>query len=174
MLKILNIKKEYLLIGGSVLFFLVCYRFSFSHTVDAWKLRRELQHKITQAGDLTYQPGYLERKDNNLNHIIARFKIDTASMRSNMITTIALQAEKLNVKLSSVPVQPSTAPDDKYILQRLDFEGDFFSLCKLLQQLQSTDGTGLVRSVDFVSGKVVGGNTEAKVLGMRVFVVVVR
>jgi hypothetical protein len=169
-----NIRKDYLLIAGSILFFLVCYRFSFSHTVEAWKLRRELQQKIKASADLSYQPGYLERKDNNLNHIIGRFKIDTTTLRSNMITTIALQAEKMQVRLSRVPIQSVSNPGDKYVVQRLDFEGDYFSLCKLLGQLQSSEATGLVRAVDITSGKATDNNPEKKKLNMRLFIATIK
>ncbi|MDN3580772.1 hypothetical protein [Mucilaginibacter flavus] len=169
-----NIRKDYLLIAGSILFFLVCYRFSFSHTVEAWKLRRELEQKIKASADLSYQPGYLERKDNNLNHIINRFKIDTATLRSNMITTIALKAEKQRVRLSRVPVQSVSNSGDKYIVQGLDFEGDYFSLCRLLGQLQYSEGIGLVRAVDITSVKTTDNSSAIKKLNMRLFIATIK
>jgi hypothetical protein len=68
-----------------------------------------------------------------------------------MIIAIALRAEKLDVRLSRVPVQPSSAPDNKYIIQRPDFEGDFFRFANYCGNCKPH--TGLIRAVDFVSGK---------------------
>jgi hypothetical protein len=98
--------------------------------------------------------------------IYARVKIDTAAMCSAMITIIVLQSEKLNVRLSRASVQLISSLPVNTSFSGSILKAIFFSLCKFLQQLQNTDGIGPVRTVDFESSKVVGGNTKIKVFVM--------
>jgi hypothetical protein len=38
---------------------------------------------------------------------------------------------------------------DKFIVQKLDFEGGFFALTKVFNQLQATPGVGVIRSASY-------------------------
>ena len=145
MLKKLPIKKEYLLIAGTLLLLLISYRLAFKNTIEAWQSHRQLQTQLDQSSDLNYQPGYLERKNNNLDQLIALYKADTTAFRSNIISTIAGIAERENVKLTDVPVQDVSFQTGQFIIEKLDFEGNYFSLLKLANDLQSTNGIGTIR-----------------------------
>jgi hypothetical protein len=169
MLKQLPIKKEYLLIAASLVLLLLCYQFAFRRTIEAWQINKHLKQQLTQAADLSYQPAYLERKNNNLSKIIARYKTDTIAFRSNTISIISSIAEKENVKLSEVPLQDPLYHTDKFIIQRLNFEGSFFALTKVFNELLATKGIGMIRAASY---RVVGlrqGNNDTKKLVLEIY-----
>jgi hypothetical protein len=58
-----------------------------------------------------------------------------------------LIAEKEGVKLSDVPLQNALYRSNSYIIQKLSFEGGYFALVKVLNQLQNSPDIGVVRSV---------------------------
>lgn len=174
MLKQLPVKKEYLVIIATIIMLLISYQLAFKKTIEAWQLNKQLKAQLAQAADLSYQPAYLERKNSNLTHIISRYKTDTVAFRSNIISDIATIAEKENVKLSEVPLQDPLFHTDQFIVQKLNFEGDFFALTKVFNQLQATPGIGMIRSVTYkVTGT--GANTAAaKKLVLEVYLETVR
>ena len=149
MLKRWPFKKDYLLIAGTVLLFLICYQLAFKLTINDWQLNRQLTGEALQSGDLSYQPGYLERKDRNLEKILALYRSDTTLFRSSTLSAIAALAEKNRVKLTDVPVQESVYHTGRSIVQKLSFEGDFFALNGFLNQLESLGGVGMSRAVNF-------------------------
>lgn len=149
MLKQLSIKREYLMIAATIILLLLCYKLAFKKTIEAWQIHKGLNAQLTQATDLSYQPAYVERKNSNLTKIINRYKTDTIAFRSNAISAISSIAEKENVKLSEVPLQDPLYHTEQFIIQKLNFEGDFFALTKTLDQLQATVGIGMVRSASY-------------------------
>jgi|GEM_PF-592287 len=146
MLKQLNIKKEYGLIAASVLLLLIAYQVAFKRTIEAWQMHRDLKHQVQQSGDLSVQPGYLGRKNRNLDKIIALYKADNVNFRSNVLSTISSIAEQNNVKLSEVPSQDPVNYTSQYFVQKISFEGDYFALEKTLDRLHSTFQIGMIRS----------------------------
>ena len=48
--------------------------------------------------------------------------------------------------MSDVPLQNTLYRNDKYIIQKLSFEGGYFALLKVLNQLQNADRIGMIRS----------------------------
>ncbi|WP_259071771.1 hypothetical protein HDF24_25505 [Mucilaginibacter sp. X4EP1] len=174
MLKNIPIKKEYLLVAGTIIAVLICYQLAFKKTIMAWQLNKQLNTQLTQASDLNVQPAYLERKSANLSKITALYKTDTTAFRSNVISNIAGIAEKENVKLSEVPLQDPSFHTDKFIIQKLDFEGDFFSLTKVLKQLQSTPQIGMLRSVSYKSIGIRSNSDESKKLVLEVYLELVK
>jgi len=169
MLKQIPIKKEYLLIAASIVLLLLCYQLAFKKTAEAWQINKQLRTQIAQATDLSYQPAYLERKNNNLSQIINRYKTDTIAFRSNTISAISSIAEKEDVKLSEVPLQDPLYHSDQFIIQKLNFEGGFFALTKVLNKLQATNGIGVVRSVAYKVMGVRSGADEDKKLILEVY-----
>jgi hypothetical protein len=149
MRKHLSQKKQYLLLAGTFLFVLISYQLAFKGTLAAWQTRGQLTAQLSRAADLAYQPGYLQRKNDNLEKVIRLYKADTVAFRSNSISRIAALAEKEKVKLSEVPIQDPFYHTGQFILQKLGFEGDFFALTRVLHQLQSTSGIGIIRSASY-------------------------
>ena len=174
MLKQLPFKKQYLFIGCSLLILYLCYQLAFKATIEAWHVNRQLTQQLTQSADLSYQPAYLERKNANLNKLLNRYKTDTVAFRSNIISTIASIAEKQNVKLSEVPVQDPLYHTDQVLIQKLDFEGDFFSLTKVLKQLQQTAHIGMVRAVTYRTIKMDSGTSAVKKLVLEIYFEIIK
>lgn len=98
MLKQLPLKKEYLLIIATIVLLLLSYKLAFKATFEAWQINRALKTQLIQTNDLSYQPGYLERKNINLSKVINLYKADTVAFRNNSISNISVIAEKENVK----------------------------------------------------------------------------
>lgn len=163
MLKQLPIKKEYWFIAGVLLLTFISYQLAFKKTIEAWQIGKDLKDKQNLKADLSYQPGYLKRKNANLDSIISRYRADTANFRNSSISTISVIAEKQGVKLSEVPVQDASFNSEKVVIQKLTFEGDFFSITKTLNVLQGTKGIGFVRSVSYRLGRTDEGKLFADV-----------
>lgn len=174
MLKQLANKNEYLLAAGTALLFFLCYQLAFKATIEAWNLNRQLRAQQVSAGGMSYQPEYLVRKNTNLDTIIAHYKVDSVTWRNYAISTVALEAEKLNVKLSAVPAQGDLFQTDKYSIQRLGFEGDFFHLVKLLRQLQHIHDIGYVRSVTLKTRELRSGRDISAQLYMELYLEVIK
>jgi len=149
MLKQLPIKRAYLLIAASILLVIISYRLAFKKTIEAWQEHSRLKKELSLSPGLDIQPAYLNRKNHNIDQIIGLYKTDTVTFRSNAISAIASIAEKEDVKLSEVPTQDPVYHTDKYIIQKLDFEGDYFALTRMLNQLQAAKGIGMCRSATF-------------------------
>jgi len=149
MLKQLPIKREYLLVAVSVLLLIISYRLALKKTIDAWQEHSRLKKELSQSAGIDVQPAYLDRKNHNIDQIINVYKTDTIAFRNSTISAIASIAEKENVKLSEVPTQDPIYHTDKFIIQKLAFEGDYFALTRTLNQLQATKGIGMCRSATF-------------------------
>lgn len=169
MLKQLPLKKDYLLITAIGLLFFVSYKLAFKETYVAWNTNKQLKKQLQQNTDISYQPQYLERKNTNLNNVIDLYKVDTVTYRNNSISAISIIAEKENVKLSEVPLQDPFYHTDNFIIQKLDFEGDFFALTKLLYQLEQTRGIGIIRSLAYKLGSEYGNTSDSKKLILEVY-----
>jgi len=147
MVKELLHKKEYWLIAGTIVLILLCYQLAFKKTIAAFQVNSRLKTQLTQASDVAYQPGYLERKTKNLEMILARYQADTLSLRGNTLATIASIAEREDVKLSGVPNQDPAFNTGHFIIQKLDFEGNYSALVKTLNHLEEQQNIGVPRSV---------------------------
>ena len=154
---------------GTFLFLIICYRFAFKNTIDEWHTHRQLREKLDQAGNLAYQPDYTQRKSHNLDKIIGLYKADTNLLRNNIINTIALIAEDDHVRLTAVPVQDMAYRTDIFIIARLDFEGDYFSLLKTANQLQKTKDIGMICSESWKVKHIRTSIADDKKLGLSVF-----
>jgi len=169
MFRQLPIKKKHLLIAATAILFLFCYQLAFKRTLEAWRVNKQLQTKVAAAVDVSYQPAYVQRKNANLDRIIAFYKTDTTALRSSIVSAIGVLAEQNQVKLSEVPVQNPLYHTDQFIIQRLGFEGDFFTLLKMLNELQALKGIGIIRSAVFKATETRSGNNQGKKLTLEVY-----
>ncbi|WEA02080.1 hypothetical protein [Mucilaginibacter sp. SJ] len=149
MLKYWPFKKNYLLVLAAVVMAVASYELAIKHTLEARALNKQYKEQLMQQHSVTEQPGYTDRKNANLDRIIALYRADTLNYRSNAIGSIALLAERNNVRLVGAPVPDKSYRTEKYLLQKLTFSGDFFSLLRLLHQLPSANGIGMIRSCSF-------------------------
>ena len=146
MLKYWPFKQSYLLMLVCVILVFAGYRFAVKHTYDALLANKQLKSQLAPQNNVAEQPEYLERKNSNLNKIIELYRADTLTYRSDAISSISIIANKYNVRLINAPVQDKTYHTDKYFLQKLSFTGDYFSIIKLMRQLEATQGIGVMRS----------------------------
>jgi hypothetical protein len=130
-----------------VLLLIIAYQFAFKRTIESWHLHTELQKKLSKTSALTYQPGYLVRKNHNLNRIMRLYRADTTNLRSNVLGTITSIAEAADVTVAEVPLQDASSHTSSGASERIRFEGDYYALVKTLKKLQSTSDIGVVRSV---------------------------
>ncbi|WP_448698210.1 hypothetical protein ACFGVR_15435 [Mucilaginibacter sp. AW1-3] len=149
MLKNLSYKKDYWLPAGTILLLLICYQLAFKNTIQAFQARSRLKAQLNQVADVTYDPGYLERKARNLDRLLNRYQTDTLTLRGNTIAQVAMIAEKEGVKLSEVPVEDPAYHTAHFIIQQLEFEGAYSSLVKTLDNLAHNKTIGVLRSVSF-------------------------
>jgi len=149
MLKQAIFNKERLFVVGIFLLLVIGYKLAFKKTIEAWQTNKALKDQQTMSSNLSYQPNYIRRKNANLDSLIGRYKVDTINFWNSNISTISLIAEKQHVALSEVPVQDPSFNTENVIIQRLTFEGDFFSITKTLNDLQKADKVGFVRSVTY-------------------------
>jgi len=169
MLKQLPFKKIYLLWLGTGILLLLSYRFAFKNTIEAWQTNRQLKERLTQSSDLGYQPDYLERKDKNLGKIIGLYKADTTAFRSQIINAIALIAERQNVKLTAVPIDDVSFHMPDFLIEKLAFQGDYFSLNKAMHDLQATKDIGVIRSANWKVTGIRLGSDENKQLILELY-----
>jgi len=147
MLKNLIYKKDYWLIAGTILLLVICYQLAFKKTIQAYQNHNRLQAEISQVSDVSYEPGYLQRKATNMDRILERYRMDTLALRGNTLAQIAMVAEREDVKLSEVPVQDPSFNTTHFIIQKLEFEGNYPALLKTFNNLSSITNVGVPRSI---------------------------
>ncbi|MGV8879637.1 MAG: hypothetical protein ACOH2A_11465 [Sphingobacteriaceae bacterium] len=157
MLKKLTFKPEHGLALATGLLLLLSYQLAFKKTFMAYGRYRELRSVSAPPQDLSYQPAYLERKDQNLRRILQSYTLDSVAFRSHALGVITSIAEKVGIKLTGVPVRDPSYHTTLFRVQRLDFEGDYFSMLRMIQLLQSQPGIGVLRSLKF---KTTGSNAD--------------
>ena len=141
------------MVAGSLILAVFCYELAFKKTLELWRTHSRLTQELQQSSDLSTSPGYLARKNENLDHIISAYRLDSVSFRNRAVNEIADLADQQQVKFITVPADDPLYHAPGFILQKLDFEGDFFSLLKLVNKLQATAGIGLLRSVSWMTKK---------------------
>jgi hypothetical protein len=164
MLKQLPFKKEYLLAAATVVLLLLSYHLAFKKTIQAWQMNHSLKMQLAQSTDVSVQPEYQLRKNANLGHIIDLYKADTMEFRNKIIASISALAEKENVKLTEVPTRDPLYHAPQFIIQKLNFEGNYFSLAKVLNQLQKTGRIGIIRGTALRTAKQPGKEKVQKLV----------
>lgn len=167
-----KIKIEYLFAAGCLLLLWIGYVLAFQKTWQAWQLHRQLSSQLAISADVSVQPAYLERKDRNLNRLLKSYTADTVNFRSNVIAALSPLAQRQQCRIIAVPaeVQSNTLSTTTYQVQKVSFEGSFFALTKLLQQLEAApQGGGLVRSAIWHSVELHTGATSQRQLVLDVY-----
>ncbi|TFF36212.1 hypothetical protein [Mucilaginibacter psychrotolerans] len=173
MMKAFFITNKYGLWILSAALLLISYQLALKKTVEAWQLNNRLKAQSDNAGDLSYQPAYLERKNDNLNKLIKSYSADTADFRSDIIDKVASVAAEEKVKLTSVPL-PDVIPQDEHLItQQLVLEGSYTALMRTVQKLYALQGIGLVRSVT-LKMPTQRQSSKNKPLVMQVYIAAIR
>ncbi|SDT67334.1 hypothetical protein SAMN05216490_4783 [Mucilaginibacter mallensis] len=174
MLKKLPIKNDYLLIIGALLLFVMGYELAFKKTFEAWQTNKELKQKLSSAQGLGGQPDYLERKNSNLDKLIKLYQADTTALRNNLINSVTLLADRQNVKLAEVPAQDASFTSAHFMIEKLDFEGDYFSLLKMSSLLQKQSAIGIIRSENWKVTGIRNNGDKIKKLVLEVYLEISR
>ena len=159
---------NHLFTAGVFALCIICYQLAFKKTVEAWQENRQLKLQVEKSVSPGASPAYTERKDANLTKILELYQADTVNLRSNTISNIALAADAADVKLAQVPAPDAVTQSLDAHFQKLDFEGDYFSLLKVLQRLERFHGVGRVRSAVIRQGHETA-NESGKKLVMELY-----
>jgi hypothetical protein len=173
MLKKLPFKKEYLLAVGAIVLLLLCYQLAFKKTMEAWQLNHSLNLQLARSVDVSSEPQYQERKNNNLSKVIELYGADTSEFRSNIIGAITQIAEKEHVKVAAVPTRDPLFHSQQFLIQKLELEGDYFSLTKVFNLLNEARGIGVIRSATYKSGTVIPGNKRGEKLILELYFIII-
>jgi hypothetical protein len=171
--KQLPFKKEYLLAGAATILLLLSYQLAFKKTIAAWQLNHRLKQELATSADISSEPQYQERKNNNLGQVIGLYRADTLEFRSNMIGEITKIAEKENVKLTAVPSRDPLFHSSKFLIQKLDLEGDYFSLTKVFDLLNKARGIGVIRSSTYKSATIMAVSSGEKKVTLELYIIIV-
>jgi len=139
--------KKYMLWAGLAVFMFICYQLAFKPTIEAWNYNQELKERAAASNTANGKPLYQVRKKRNLDTLIARFRIDTAVFRNQVLTRTGLVSQKQNVRLTDIPMPDALSSAGGYLVQKLILEGKYADLLRTLDQLRSTAEIGFIRSV---------------------------
>ena len=164
MLRKYLLKREYLFPAILLCLMVVCYQLAIKNTLAAWQKHLALTRQVQQTDNLSYQPDYLERKNANINRIIQSYDGDTAIFRNKVINDLSLIASAENVRLINIPATSVAATANSIFTQELAFTGDFFSLLKFTDKINSLSGVGKLRQ--FSIRKVMDNKVQANSGGL--------
>jgi len=174
MLKKLPIKNEYALLIGTLLLLMMGYELAFKKTFEAWQINKELKATLSASQGLGSQPDYLERKNSNLDKLIKLYQADTSALRNNLLNSVTLLADRQNVKLAEVPAQDASFTSAHCMIEKLDFEGDYFSLLKMSSLLQKQSSIGIIRSENWKVTGIKNNGDKIKKLVLEVYLEISR
>jgi hypothetical protein len=172
MFKQLPFKKEYLLAGAAIVLLLLGYQLAFKKTIEAWQLNHSLNQQLARSADVSSEPQYQERKNSNLGRVIDLYRADTSEFRGDMINEITKIAEKENVKLTTVPTRDPLFHSSQFQIQKLDMEGDYFSLTKVFDLLKQAKGIGMIRSATYKSISITSASKKDEKLVLELYFIV--
>lgn len=150
-MKRLPLKKTYLLAALTVVLILLSIRLAFYKTWQARQINKALTVQLAQSTDVSYQPGYLERKNSNLNKTLGQYKVDTLTYQSTVLSALSALAEQEKVKIAELPVQREDPYYQAvhYNIQKLTLEGDYFALTKFLHKAELLSAVGRIRAASY-------------------------
>jgi hypothetical protein len=176
MLSKFTFKKAYLFSALAVVLTLLSVRFSFWNTLQTWKINTQLNSLLIQAGNVSYQPDYLERKRKNLDKAIALYQVDTTAYRSNVLAAISSLAEQEKVRIVTVPTQGDNPyyQTQHYTIQKIELNGNYSSLMRFYSQLQSVKGIGMIRAAQVNLNKLQAEVADNKHLQFLIYLEITR
>jgi len=150
MLETLKKNPEYPFLAGLAIFIYICFQLALMPTWTAYQRNRALKAQMRLSQDLFYQPEQEIQKNKNLDAILKVLRIDSLSFRNNTLSGIAFMADRAGLKLTEVPKRDSEWNTPVYFIEKLDFEGDYASELRFLDELES-EKRGYIRSFQLFS-----------------------
>lgn len=151
------LKQRYISAAAAALLVVTCYQLAFKRTIEAWQLHKGLERQIQQSSDVSVPPGYLNRKDRNLDGLLNLYK-PADNSRDELINRVAEIAESEHLKVEEVPHPDTSAEGAGYVIQRLLFSGEYLAMLRTLQKLEQNKEVGMIRSLTLKTARA----TESK------------
>lgn len=176
MMRNIPFKKPYLLVALPIVLTLLSARFAFWNTWQAWHLNQQLNSEISEGGNVSFQPGYLERKNKNLSNAIHLYQVDTSAYRNTLITELSSLSEREKVSVVDVPTENSNPyyQTKSYKVENIVFQGAFPNLLRFYHKLYQLPHIGVIRSLQLSTvSQQEKGNDDRK-LQLQVYLELVR
>ncbi|QHS56503.1 hypothetical protein GWR56_13500 [Mucilaginibacter sp. 14171R-50] len=161
-------KNKYAFPVAVVLFCCICYQAAFRKTLLAWRLNQQFKTELTAGAGAGAQPGFMLRKQKNLQLIADRYSLDSVGFRSAVITRTALIAGQRNITVKEIPEEAAALQTSSTAVERVNFAGGYANLLRALQDMERAGGIGMVRSVKFYLPRK-GGQQAGQTLEMSVY-----
>ena len=167
MIKNLLKKRDIILVLGIVFFAFICYQFAIKNTLDAYKQNQKLAGALRGNSVGKLPVGFMKRKSQNLDKILIKYTLDSATFKGRAVGEIASIAEEENLKLIEIPIMEPFYNTEYFLIQRIDFEGDYYSIVKFIKRVQSRNNVGVLRSLSMKTRK--KGDEKGKSIILELF-----
>lgn len=155
MQSILFLKRAYLLAALAVLLTLISARFAFWNTWQAWRLNKQLNSRVVEGANISFQPGYLERKNKNLGNAINLYQVDTSAYSNVLLTSISTLAEQEKVDIIDLPTENSNTyyQTKSFRIEKIEFQGAYANLLRFYHKFCQLPHIGMIRSVQLCTSR---------------------
>lgn len=131
---------------------LLSARFAFWNTWDAWRLNKYLSSRAGGGVNISFLPGYLERKSKNLSNAIQLYQVDTLTYRHTLLTVLSALKEQERVSILDILTENRIHITKTYLKkQKNEFQGAFFNLLRFYHKLCKTEHIGMIKSAQLNS-----------------------
>ena len=147
-------KRKLVALGLTVAVLFIAYRFSFSHTIEAYQLHNKLQREASLQGSDAAYP-HLNKKYLFYKKVLSGYEVKKDDMENKLWQTVSNIAISQQVKISYNPLQlpVDTASNHHIFSQQFDFKGRYFNLVKLLDSFGKSRDIGRAASLEITSPK---------------------
>lgn len=162
-------KKIYALAALAFLLLLACYRFSFSKTVDEYRLYRQNMANASSFGLNNNNLNTLRQKEKHINTVLGQFLLDTLDNSKNLLAVAGNYCNNNRLRLKEYKPYPVTQQNSMNILSRhITVEGRFVDMLKLIYALENNYKTGKVSGVYYKSFS--EPKTNATILNCTIYI----
>ncbi|MBC7914023.1 MAG: hypothetical protein H7Y07_07865 [Pyrinomonadaceae bacterium] len=167
MIKNLLKRRDLILVIGIVFFALICYQFAIKNTLDAYNQNQKLAGALNNNSVGKLPLDFMKRKSQNLDKILIKYALDSATFKGRAIGEVASIAEEEHLKLIEIPLMDPFYNTEYFLIQRIDFEGDYYSIVKFINRVQKQRNVGVLRSLSMKTQK--KGNEKGKSIILELF-----
>lgn len=160
-------KNNILLAVGILALTFLTYQFAIKNTIAAYETNKRLKTSL-MSNSVEFLPAdFMQRKDRNLKKILGKYSLDPVTFKGKSIGEVASIAERENLKLIEIPVLDPFYNTEKFLIQRMDFEGDFYSIVRFIQRIQNEQKVGVLKSLSLKTE--MNGIEQGKKLSLEIF-----
>jgi hypothetical protein len=157
-----------LLLWGSLLFFLLCYKLAFKRTFQELRSFKENSQQLALLQDAPLQIQIIDSKLKEIEGGIGTVKDQSANCQEILLEYSNKLPEDSQIIINELPKSIATSKDGFLITnQQIVFQGPYIELVKLLRSLEKEKSIGNICSVTFYNQK--EGKSSSNYLKMRVY-----